>query len=241
MPKIAGLWNDVIFFETPSTKLVARQRCPAVSCLYVVPLSGSVAVLVAPPLQDMPWKMRRFAKLDMSARLELQSALDAEIRAKQGIQDELNKVKASNIATEWYKHICFPCVRDVTESNGIRIFSRIGVKNSGLRAKFGPQCYNSHRGQYKSLLERLAWRYYMAHGALVLQTTEYSAPSGQDIYWSIWLLWCFAILFLNVSYTCWKMLLTKTKQAIRFFIHSFSVSAWSGTHVFVVFFVLFCF
>lgn len=50
----------------------------------------------------MPWKMRRFAKLDMSARLELQSALDAEIRAKQSIQDELNKVKANNISTEWY-------------------------------------------------------------------------------------------------------------------------------------------
>uniref|UniRef100_A0A8C6Y502 Serine/threonine-protein kinase MRCK alpha n=1 Tax=Naja naja TaxID=35670 RepID=A0A8C6Y502_NAJNA len=49
---------------------------------------------------DMPWKMRRFAKLDMSARLELQSALDAEIRAKQAIQEELNKVKACNIATE---------------------------------------------------------------------------------------------------------------------------------------------
>ncbi|KAL0165423.1 hypothetical protein M9458_041176, partial [Cirrhinus mrigala] len=49
---------------------------------------------------DMPWKMRRFAKLDMSARLELQSALDAEIRAKQSIQDELNKVKASSISTE---------------------------------------------------------------------------------------------------------------------------------------------
>ncbi|KFQ28201.1 Serine/threonine-protein kinase MRCK alpha, partial [Mesitornis unicolor] len=49
---------------------------------------------------DMPWKMRRFAKLDMSARLELQSALDAEIRAKQAIQDELNKVKASFISTE---------------------------------------------------------------------------------------------------------------------------------------------
>ena len=49
---------------------------------------------------DMPWKMRRFAKLDMSARLELQSALDAEIRAKQAIQEELNKVKASNILTE---------------------------------------------------------------------------------------------------------------------------------------------
>lgn len=59
-------------------------------------------VLTNPPslTQDMPWKMRRFAKLDMSARLELQSALDAEIRAKQSIQDELNKVKAGNIATE---------------------------------------------------------------------------------------------------------------------------------------------
>lgn len=49
--------------------------------------------------------MRRFAKLDMSARLELQSALDAEIRAKQGIQDELNKVKANSISTEWYGHV----------------------------------------------------------------------------------------------------------------------------------------
>ncbi|XP_053315304.1 serine/threonine-protein kinase MRCK alpha isoform X2 [Spea bombifrons] len=49
---------------------------------------------------DMPWKMRRFAKLDMSARLELQSALDAEIRAKQAIQEELNKAKAALIATE---------------------------------------------------------------------------------------------------------------------------------------------
>lgn len=49
----------------------------------------------------MPWKIRRFAKLDMSARLELQSALDAEIRAKQTIQDELNKVKTSHMATEW--------------------------------------------------------------------------------------------------------------------------------------------
>ncbi|XP_048386631.1 serine/threonine-protein kinase MRCK alpha-like isoform X3 [Stegostoma tigrinum] len=49
---------------------------------------------------DMPWKMRRSQKVDMSARLELQSALDAEIRAKQAIQDELNKVKAASICTE---------------------------------------------------------------------------------------------------------------------------------------------
>lgn len=50
----------------------------------------------------MPWKIRRLAKLDMSARLELQSALDAEIRAKEAIQDELSKVKALNISAEWW-------------------------------------------------------------------------------------------------------------------------------------------
>lgn len=36
----------------------------------------------------------------MSARLELQSALEAEIRAKQLVQDELRKVKAANISLE---------------------------------------------------------------------------------------------------------------------------------------------
>lgn len=36
----------------------------------------------------------------MSARLELQSALDAEIRAKQLVQEELRKVKATNINLE---------------------------------------------------------------------------------------------------------------------------------------------
>ncbi|XP_062407440.1 serine/threonine-protein kinase MRCK beta [Sardina pilchardus] len=49
---------------------------------------------------DPLWKVRRSQKLDMSARLELQSALDAEIRAKQLVQEELRKVKASNIALE---------------------------------------------------------------------------------------------------------------------------------------------
>lgn len=44
--------------------------------------------------------MRRSQKLDMSARLELQSALDAEIRAKQVVQDELRRVKAVNISLE---------------------------------------------------------------------------------------------------------------------------------------------
>lgn len=50
--------------------------------------------------QDPLWKVRRSQKLDMSARLELQSALDAEIRAKQLVQEELRKVKASNISLE---------------------------------------------------------------------------------------------------------------------------------------------
>ena len=44
--------------------------------------------------------MRRSQKLDMSARLELQSALDAEIRAKQLVQEELRKIKAANISLE---------------------------------------------------------------------------------------------------------------------------------------------
>ncbi|XP_042714110.2 serine/threonine-protein kinase MRCK beta isoform X6 [Chrysemys picta bellii] len=49
---------------------------------------------------DPLWKLRRSQKLDMSARLELQSALDAEIRAKQLIQEELRKVKDANISFE---------------------------------------------------------------------------------------------------------------------------------------------
>lgn len=51
-------------------------------------------------LQDPLWKVRRSQKLDMSARLELQSALEAEIRAKQIVQEELRRVKAANINLE---------------------------------------------------------------------------------------------------------------------------------------------
>ncbi|XP_049613685.1 serine/threonine-protein kinase MRCK beta isoform X1 [Syngnathus scovelli] len=49
---------------------------------------------------DPLWKVRRSQKLDMSARLELQSALDAEIRAKQMVHQELRKIKAANMALE---------------------------------------------------------------------------------------------------------------------------------------------
>ncbi|XP_074852559.1 serine/threonine-protein kinase MRCK beta isoform X2 [Carettochelys insculpta] len=49
---------------------------------------------------DPLWKLRRSQKLDMSARLELQSALDAEIRAKQLIQEEMRRVKDANVSFE---------------------------------------------------------------------------------------------------------------------------------------------
>ncbi|XP_059212055.1 serine/threonine-protein kinase MRCK beta isoform X2 [Centropristis striata] len=49
---------------------------------------------------DPLWKVRRSQKVDMSARLELQSALDAEIRAKQLVHEELRRVKAANISLE---------------------------------------------------------------------------------------------------------------------------------------------
>ena len=58
--------------------------------------------------QDPLWKVRRSQKLDMSARLELQSALDAEIRAKQLVQDELRKMKAANISFERLALWAFP-------------------------------------------------------------------------------------------------------------------------------------
>lgn len=61
----------------------------------------SVCLPFIPPTpQDPLWKVRRSQKLDMSARLELQSALDAEIRAKQLVQEELRKIKAANINLE---------------------------------------------------------------------------------------------------------------------------------------------
>lgn len=50
--------------------------------------------------QDPLWKVRRSQKLDMSARLELQSALEAEIRAKQLVQEELRKAKDANLSFE---------------------------------------------------------------------------------------------------------------------------------------------
>uniref|UniRef100_A0A670JY47 non-specific serine/threonine protein kinase n=1 Tax=Podarcis muralis TaxID=64176 RepID=A0A670JY47_PODMU len=51
-------------------------------------------------LQDTLWKARRLQKVEASAKLELQSALEAEIRAKGGVQEELDKLKVSHLAVE---------------------------------------------------------------------------------------------------------------------------------------------
>ncbi|XP_055728262.1 serine/threonine-protein kinase MRCK alpha-like isoform X3 [Salvelinus fontinalis] len=109
MRELADKKESVAHWEAQITEIIqwvsdekdARGYLQALATKMTEELEGlRNTSLGARATQDMPWKVRRFAKLDMSARLELQSALDAEIRAKQAIQDELNKVKASNISTE---------------------------------------------------------------------------------------------------------------------------------------------
>ncbi|XP_060106222.1 serine/threonine-protein kinase MRCK gamma [Heteronotia binoei] len=53
-----------------------------------------------PKTPDSLWKARRLQKVEASAKLELQSALEAEIRAKQGVQEELDKLKVAHVAAE---------------------------------------------------------------------------------------------------------------------------------------------
>uniref|UniRef100_A0A670JVS9 non-specific serine/threonine protein kinase n=1 Tax=Podarcis muralis TaxID=64176 RepID=A0A670JVS9_PODMU len=54
----------------------------------------------SPKTPDTLWKARRLQKVEASAKLELQSALEAEIRAKGGVQEELDKLKVSHLAVE---------------------------------------------------------------------------------------------------------------------------------------------
>ncbi|XP_063002367.1 serine/threonine-protein kinase MRCK gamma [Elgaria multicarinata webbii] len=53
-----------------------------------------------PKTPDTLWKARRLQKVEASAKLELQSALEAEIRAKQGVQEEFDKLKVAHLAVE---------------------------------------------------------------------------------------------------------------------------------------------
>ncbi|XP_065819999.1 serine/threonine-protein kinase MRCK beta isoform X5 [Labrus bergylta] len=96
------------YLQALATKMTEELETLRSSSLGTRPLPESG--LATPPKKPWPpiggdrrdplWKVRRSQKLDMSARLELQSALDAEIRAKQLLQDELRRMKASNISLE---------------------------------------------------------------------------------------------------------------------------------------------
>uniref|UniRef100_A0A8D3BUR0 Serine/threonine-protein kinase MRCK alpha n=1 Tax=Scophthalmus maximus TaxID=52904 RepID=A0A8D3BUR0_SCOMX len=108
MRELADKKESVAHWEAQITEIIqwvsdekdARGYLQALATKMTEELEGLRNTSLGARATDMPWKMRRFAKLDMSARLELQSALDAEIRAKQGIQEEMNKVKANNMSTE---------------------------------------------------------------------------------------------------------------------------------------------
>ncbi|XP_071323487.1 serine/threonine-protein kinase MRCK beta isoform X5 [Trachinotus anak] len=96
------------YLQALATKMTEELETLRSSSLGTRPLPESGVATPArkpwPPIggdrRDPLWKVRRSQKLDMSARLELQSALDAEIRAKQLVQEELRKVKAANINLE---------------------------------------------------------------------------------------------------------------------------------------------
>uniref|UniRef100_A0A1A7XIX9 non-specific serine/threonine protein kinase n=1 Tax=Iconisemion striatum TaxID=60296 RepID=A0A1A7XIX9_9TELE len=96
------------YLQALATKMTEELETLRSSSLGTRPLPESG--VATPPKKPWPpiggdrrdplWKVRRSQKLDMSARLELQSALDAELKAKQLVQEELRKVKAANINLE---------------------------------------------------------------------------------------------------------------------------------------------
>uniref|UniRef100_A0A673ML08 non-specific serine/threonine protein kinase n=1 Tax=Sinocyclocheilus rhinocerous TaxID=307959 RepID=A0A673ML08_9TELE len=100
MRELADKKESVAHWEAQITEIIQWVSDEKDARGYLQALATKMTDELEGLRNDMPWKVRRLAKLDMSARLELQSALDAEIRAKQTIQDELNKVKASHMATE---------------------------------------------------------------------------------------------------------------------------------------------
>lgn len=71
----------------------ARGYLQALASKMTEELDSLKTSSLGPRNMDPLWKVRRSQKLDMSHRLELQSALETEIRAKQLLQEELRKVK----------------------------------------------------------------------------------------------------------------------------------------------------
>ena len=68
--------------------------------LALLLMAGPFTPPPAPCHQDHQWKARRLQKMEASARLELQSALEAEIRAKQGLQERLTQVQEAQLRAE---------------------------------------------------------------------------------------------------------------------------------------------
>ena len=68
---------------------------------YVVHRNKFHSILFLQMLQgEKNWQMRRSQKVDKQEILTLQSNLQAEIQAKQQLMEELNKMKAANVANE---------------------------------------------------------------------------------------------------------------------------------------------
>ena len=69
---------------------------------YVVHINKFYSILFLQMLQGEKnqWQMRRSQKVDKQEILTLQSNLQAEIQAKQQLMEELNKMKAANVANE---------------------------------------------------------------------------------------------------------------------------------------------
>lgn len=61
-----------------------------ISVLYLHVLQG----------EKNQWQMRRSQKVDKQEILTLQANLQAEIQAKQYLSEEMNKIKAANVANE---------------------------------------------------------------------------------------------------------------------------------------------
>uniref|UniRef100_A0AAQ5XME1 non-specific serine/threonine protein kinase n=1 Tax=Amphiprion ocellaris TaxID=80972 RepID=A0AAQ5XME1_AMPOC len=129
MRELADKKESVAHWEAQITEIIqwvsdekdARGYLQALATKMTEELEGLRNTSLGARAMDMPWKMRRFAKLDMSARLELQSALDTEIRAKQSIQDELNKVKNLICYCKHNNHKKF-CVKHQDSQNSFLAF-----------------------------------------------------------------------------------------------------------------------
>ena len=64
------------------------------------------------------WQMRRSQKMDKQEILQLQANLQAEIQAKQLMAEEMNKIKAANVANERQKEaLLLDCIVSKLKEN----------------------------------------------------------------------------------------------------------------------------